>query len=288
MNDAIRSMLAAYDLDDRNQTLHALREILQEVALLGLWRSKFFESAAFYGGTALRILHGLDRFSEDLDFSLLKPNPSFSLANYGDALQKELESFGFEITFEDKVKQKKSPIESAFLKANTLKQMLLIQAPEAFLQGLSSNQNLKIKIEVDTEPPPGFETDTHFVLKPIPFSVRCYSLPDLFAGKLHAVLCRKWKNRVKGRDWYDLVWYIAHHPQVHLRHLEARMKQSGDLPKEVMLDGALLNQRLLETIDLLNVDLAKHEVSPFVKNQQALEIWSKDFFTALAEKIEPV
>lgn len=126
-------------------------------------------------------------------------------------------------------------IESAFLKADTFTQLLVIDADEEILQGVHRGQLLKIKLEVDTEPPPGFNTEMRYLLKPIPIPIRAYSLPDMFAGKLHAVLFRKWRNRVKGRDWYDLLWYAGHHPEVHMDHLESRMRCSGDYLDEECL-----------------------------------------------------
>jgi len=155
------------------------------------------------------VLHGLHRYSEDLDFSLLKPDESFSLKAYGNALLREISSFGFHVEFESRRKTKASAIESAFLKTNTYRQLIVIEAAQDLLRDLHPAKNLKIRLEVDTDPPGGFETETRYVLQPIAFSVRVYCLPDLFAGKLHAILCRKWKTRVKGRDWYDLVWYAG-------------------------------------------------------------------------------
>ena len=285
MHDAIRTMLDRYECRSRDETVSALREILQEVALLGLWRSKFFAHAAFYGGTALRVLHGLDRFSEDLDFSLLEPDASFSLAGYGDALEREISSFGFQVEFEGRDKKQESAIESAFLKANTYKQMILIGAGEELLSDLHPSQNLKIKLEIDTDPPPGFQTRTEYVLQPIPFSVRVYRLPDLFAGKLHAVLCRRWKTRVKGRDWYDLVWYVGRHPEVRLNHLEARMRQSGDYQGSEPLTPEALREHLNRAVEKLDVEQARREVAPFVRDQRALEIWSSDFFRQTVDRI---
>jgi hypothetical protein len=201
MNEAVGRMLARYEARRLEDYVRALREILQEIALLGLWRSKFFEHAAFYGGTALRILHGIDRFSDDLDFSLIRPSSRFDLSRYSTALQTEIRSFGFEVRVVTKEKEARSAIQSAFLKADTLKQLVVVEAGREMMRELPRGQVLKIKIEVDTDPPPGFETETRFLLHPIPFSVRTYVLPDLFAGKMHAVLCRRWKSRVKGRDW---------------------------------------------------------------------------------------
>ena len=217
MNEAIVRMLDRYQCRRVEDYVRALREILQEVALLGLWRSKFFEKAAFYGGTALRILYGMDRFSEDLDFSLLKPISDFDLSRYLGALEREIRSFGFEVSVTKREKTAESPVQSAFLKADTLKHLLVIETAEEVARQIPRGQVMKIKIEVDTDPPPGFDTENKFLLHPIPFSVRAFVLPDLFAGKMHAVLCRQWKSRVKGRDWYDLVWYAAYHPQLHLK-----------------------------------------------------------------------
>jgi len=286
MNDAIRSMLERYNCRVRDDYLHALREILQEVALLGLWRSKFFEHAAFYGGTALRILYGLDRYSEDLDFSLLGADTEFSLGDFGDALRREVESFGFSVEFKSRRKQRKSPVDSAFLKTNTIQQMILIGAGEELLRDVHPDQQLKIRLEVDRDPPSGFDTEFQYILKPIPFAVRSYTLPDLFAGKLHAVLCRKWKTRVKGRDWYDLVWYVGRHPEVHLIHLESRMRQSGDYVESTPLTMELLQDRLRQAIEVLDVERARQEVAPFITDQRALEVWSKDFFRQIVKRIK--
>jgi predicted nucleotidyltransferase component of viral defense system len=266
--------------------VRALREIMQEIALLGLWRSKFFENAAFYGGTAMRVLYGLDRFSEDLDFSLLKPMRQFDISKYLAALQKELEAFGFDVRVEQRNKAVSSPFQSAFLKANTFNQLLVIETPQKMLHEVPRGQVLKIKLEIDTDPAPGFSTRTKYLLQPIPFAVRAYALPDLFAGKMHAVLCRKWKTRVKGRDWYDLVWYAAHHPQLHLAHLEQRMRQSGHWKKEKALSAESFETLMQNAIDRLDVNQARREVEPFVGNPDSLEIWSRDFFRDVASRIQ--
>ncbi len=285
MHDAVRSMLDRYDCRTRDDYVNALREILQEIALLGLWRGKFFEHAAFYGGTALRILHGMDRFSEDIDFSLLKPDASFSLDAYGDALTREIQSFGFRVEFQRRKKAASSAIDSAFLKANTYRELIVIEAAEELLDDLHPERILKIRLEVDTDPPSGFETETQYVLQPIPFSVRVYRLPDLFAGKLHAVLCRKWKGRVKGRDWYDLVWYAGRHPEVRVSHLESRMRQSGDYSQDRPLDAELLTNILHNAVDNLDVEKARNEVAPFVRDRRELDVWSRDFFMQVIKRI---
>jgi hypothetical protein len=261
---------------------------VQELALLGLWRGKFFEHAAFYGGTALRILYGLDRYSEDIDFSLLEPDPDFSLGPYGEALLREIGSFGFRVEFEQKESPRQTTIESAFLKANTHSQLLTIETDRELLPGLHPGTILKIKLEVDRDPPGGFQTESRYLLQPIPFAVRTYCLPDLLAGKLHAILCRKWGTRVKGRDWYDLVWYAGHHPQVRIGHLETRMRQSGDYQDATPLTPTRLSHLLHQGVDNLDIDQARDDVSRFVRDRRALDIWSRDFFHAAIDRIETV
>lgn len=285
MNDAIARMLDRYKCQSVEDYVRSLREIMQEIALLGLWRSKFFEKAAFYGGTALRILYGMDRFSEDLDFSLLRPMKDFDLSRYSGAVERELLSFGFEAKVTTREKKNTNPVQSAFLRANTLKHLLTIKTAEGIAWPISRGQILKIKIEVDTDPPPGFVTENKFVLQPIPFSVRTFALPDLFAGKMHAVLCRKWKSRVKGRDWYDLVWYAANHPQLHLSHLEQRMIQSGHLDHGEQMNREKLYAMAEKAVDKLDVNQARKEVEPFVKNPEALEVWSREFFWDVIRRI---
>jgi hypothetical protein len=286
MHEAVTRMLAKYEPKSVDDSVRALREIIQEVALFGLWRAKFFEHAAFYGGTALRILYGLDRFSEDLDFSLLTPSPDFNLARYTASLEEELQAFGFNVRVEMVDKAVESAVQSAFLKANTRNELLVIEAGEELTGQVAAGQVLKVKIEVDTDPPPGFSTQTRYLLQPIPFAVRSYSLSDLFAGKMHAILFRKWKNRVKGRDWYDLVWYAANHPHLNLAHLEQRMRQTGHWSGDKSLSPVVFTDLLFEAIDRLDVNQARKDVAPFVKDQQMLALWSHDFFQDVASRIQ--
>jgi predicted nucleotidyltransferase component of viral defense system len=285
MHDAVARMLSKYENRSLDDQVRALREIIQEVALLGLWRARFFEHGAFYGGTALRILHGLDRFSEDLDFSLLAPTPDFSLNRFSAALEEEVRAFGFNLRVEALDKAVETAVQSAFLKATTRNELMVIETDERLTRNVPPGQVLKIKIEVDTDPPPGFATTTRYLLQPIPFAVRCYTLPSLFAGKLHALLFRRWNNRVKGRDWYDLVWYAAHHPQLNLFHLEQRMRQTGQWSGDARLRRQDFNELMNSAIDRLDIGQARQDVAPFVRDQQALAIWSADFFRDVAARI---
>jgi predicted nucleotidyltransferase component of viral defense system len=286
MHEAIANMLSRYNCRSSNDSINALREIIQEVSLLGLWRGKFFQQAAFYGGSALRIIYGLDRFSEDMDFSLLKPRLDFDISSYATSLQKECEAFGFEVRFEKIEKAVQTPIKSAFLKANTRKQLLVIETSEDIIQNVPKGKLLKIKIELDTDPPSGFITETKYILRPIPFTVKALTLPDLFAGKMHAVLCRRWKNRIKGRDWYDLVWYAANHPELHISHLEQRMRQTQDWEGENPLTKETFQNLLIEQIKGLDISKIRGEVEPFVKTPENLNIWSREFFWDVISRIE--
>jgi predicted nucleotidyltransferase component of viral defense system len=288
MNEAVRQMLASYEIRALGDSLRALREIMQEIALLGLWRSKFFEKSAFCGGTALRVLFGVDRFSEDLDFSLLKKNEIFDLDDYTAALRRELASFGFVVNVVTRTRLPEKAIQSAFLKADTRTEMITVEFERGLVQQVPRNQMLKIKLEVDTDPPPGFSTEMRYLLRPVPFAVRTFSLPDLFAGKMHAVLCREWKSRIKGRDWYDFVWFAAHHPELHLLHLEQRMRQTGHWTEPAPLTESDFRSLLERKIGRVDVDRIRGEVEPFVKDPGSLAIWSKRFFLDVASRIKTV
>jgi len=288
MNPALERLLQRHAPETPMAWVNALREVVQELALLGLWRSKFYEHTAFYGGTALRVFHRLPRFSEDMDFTLLEPDPEFDLAPHLEAIRTELASFGFSFAVEPRIKVVESAIESAFLKGNTRNNLLEIGAPEQLQDRFPGNQKLKIKLELDTQPPPGAETTVLTQLLPIPFQVKLYTLPCLFAGKLHAVLCRKWKTRVKGRDFYDFIWYLADDVPVHLQHLQQRMEQTGHWPAGKELDEAALKTLLRERFSVIDFDQAKADVQPFIRDADELALWSTDFFLGLVARVRGV
>lgn len=286
MNLAILSMLGRYKCATLQDYENALKEIMQEIALLGLWRSKFFEHAAFYGGTALRILHGLDRFSEDLDFSLLKPQKDFSLSPYLAAIEAELTGMGFSVTVEERDTNITTAIESAFIKAGTKEHLIKITVPEAVSDRIQKNKLMKVRFEVDTDPPGGFNTEVKTLLQPIPFSVNTYRMPDLFAGKLHAVLHRQWRARVKGRDYYDFVWYVSREVPVHLSHLEQRLRQSEGWASEREMQPSDLLGLLEKRFAELDVNVAKKEVAPFLRDPAAVDLWSREFFQSLLPRLK--
>lgn len=286
MTPIIQSMLEKYQCKTQADYERAIQETIQEIALLGLWRAKFFEHAAFYGGTALRILYGLNRFSEDLDFSLLEPNEKFDLSSYNTAIKTELDSFGFFTEVETKEKSNiHSKIQSAFIKANTRQQFLNIHVDHQLIRHIHKDKTIKIKMEIDIDPPPHFHTETKLLLEPIAFGVNTYTLPCLFAGKLHALLCRAWKNRIKGRDWYDFAWYVGKKITPDLRHLQERLTQSGNWPADKKLENNDLKELLLQRISNIDFSQAKEDVLPFIDDPMSVAVWSQDFFKEIVEKL---
>lgn len=228
MMSNIQSMLNQYNPQTAEEYRNALKEIVQEIALYGMNKSGFFQEGAFYGGTALRIFYGLQRFSEDMDFSLMYPNTSFSLSKYLPAIAEELSAVGLKMQVEQKNKTKASDIQSAFIKGGTLIQMIRIQQTDSsLLPGIHKQEQLRIKVEVDTNPPAGAGFELQYALRPVPYAVRLYDKPSLFAGKIHAVLCRNWAHRIKGRDLYDYIWYLSQNTPVNLFHLQKRLEQSN-------------------------------------------------------------
>lgn len=280
----IKDWIAEYQPNNEEETLSALREIMQEIALAGLSRTDFFGKAAFYGGTALRIFYNLDRFSEDLDFSLLQKLPDFSLEPYFMAIITEFEAAGLTISIREKDKKVKTNVESAFLKSETIWKELVLEdiVKQA---GIKSNKSIKIKIEVDCVPPLEFQTEEKLLLRPFSFYVKCFTRPSLFAGKMHALLFRKWKNRVKGRDWYDLEWYIKKNIPLDVRHFLQRIKDTGDWSKDSITKEEI-QQLLKNKIDAVSMDNIKEDVIRFIKDEKVLEIWSREYFYDLIEKLK--
>ena len=279
----IKEWLEEYKPTNNDEAENALREIMQEIALAGLQRSGFFEKAAFYGGTALRIFYGVKRFSEDLDFSLLELNPDFHLQPYLDGMLSEFNALGIEVTVREKIKSKQTAIDSAFLKPGTEWKEIILKGiiPQ---EKIGMRPDIKIKLEVDTNPPLGFATEEKLLLRPFSFYTKCFAAPDLFAGKMHALLFRKWKGRIKGRDWFDMEWYVKSNIPLHLEHFVSRSIQSGDWKKETV-SREQFTQLLNDKIDKVSMDDIKEDIVRFIPDDQPLEIWSRDYFKELAKRI---
>ena len=272
MNEVYQKMLSRYDLSTEQKKRNAIFEVNQQIVLAGLYHGGFFDSAAFYGGTCLRIFHGLQRFSEDMDFSLLKPNDNFDFKKYFQPIIDEFAIVGREVEITKKDKRSFGKVESAFLKDTT----------NVYDISFSTEKSTKIKIEVDTQPPLEFSTEHKLLLQPYSFMTRCFTLPCLFAGKMHALVFRSWKNRVKGRDWYDFEWYVRNRVPLDFKHLQERIKQFNGLVvnQEDFLE--MLKDKLAST----NINQAKQDVMPFLKNPNELNIWSNDYFLQLSQMIE--
>lgn len=286
MNGIIEEMLSQHNHKTLADKKNSIKEIVQEIILCGLSRSGFFKEAAFYGGTALRIFYGLDRFSEDLDFSLISPDPNYSLEKYLPFLERELGSYGFKFEIEMKHKNLDSGVQSAFVKGNTHEHILICYSDRNLAKTVIGNEMIKIKFEIDTLPPPYAGYDIKYKLLPIPYEIRLYDMPSLFAGKLHAVICRAWKNRVKGRDLYDYLFYMARGTTINLKHLNARLVDSGfeGAREDLTLDEI---KRILER-RFISIDYqqAKEDVLPFIQNPESLRIWSKEFFLSTIDSLK--
>ncbi|WP_288286646.1 nucleotidyl transferase AbiEii/AbiGii toxin family protein [uncultured Prevotella sp.] len=271
MSDIFEQMIAQHTIAGDNDRKNALYEVMQQVVLSGLYRGGFFKEAAFYGGTCLRIFHGLRRYSEDMDFSLLAKNPDFTLEPYFPAIIEEARLLGRTVTITKKDKRTFGKVESAFLKDNTDVYNLTFQTEKA----------LKIKIEVDVNPPLEFSTEQKLLMQPFSFTTRCFTLPDLYAGKMHALTFRAWKNRIKGRDWYDFEWYVRNRVTLDFEHLKVRTKEFNDidLTKELFLE--LLKERISKA----DIDVVKADVIPYIIDKRELDIWSNDYFLQLADMI---
>ena len=271
-NEIFNQMLSAYDLTTEQLKRNAIFEVNQQIILAGLYNGGFFNEAAFYGGTCLRIFHGLQRYSEDMDFSLLTPTTNFDFTQYFQPIIDQFAIIGREVEIKKKDKKKFGKVESAFLKDNT----------DVFDVTFQTEKAIKIKIEVDTQPPLKFNTEQKLLLLPGSFMTRCFALPDLFAGKMHALVYRVWKNRVKGRDWYDFEWYVRHNVPLDFTHLHERTLQFNN--ENISKDSFL--EKLKEHLATADINQVKADVLPFIRNPKEMDIWSNDYFLQLAELIK--
>lgn len=277
-NELIQQRLLVYQSQTILEQDNALNEIAQEIALLALSRAGFFTIAAFQGGTALRILYGLDRFSEDLDFILLTPYQRFVWDSYFENMQEEFNAYGYTLEMKSKAKLDKT-IRTAFLKTDSIGGFLIIK------DNRSNRPKLQIKLEIDTNPPAGSTYDLKYLDFPLPFSIQAQDLPSMFASKCHALLCRSY---VKGRDWYDFIWYVARLTKINFTLLDNALFQAGPWQNQTInLTPAWLEQQLKQKIINIDWHTAKQDVARFLKPRElaTLEIWSKDFFLSRLDKL---
>ena len=272
MNQLYEKMLSAYDQSTDAARRNAIYEVSQQIVLAGLADGGFFDKAAFYGGTCLRIFHGLNRFSEDMDFTLLKDDPSFSFEQYFQPVIDQFALVGRRVEIKKKDKQSFGKVESAFLKDTT----------EVYDLSFQTEKSIKVKIEVDTEPPRKFATEPKVLYLPKSFMTRCVALPDLYAGKMHALAFRAWKNRIKGRDWYDFEWYVRFGIVLDWNHLHERILQFNG--RDMTLDE--FKAALRERLGNADISRVKEDVLPFLNNPDELDIWSNDYFLQLVDMMK--
>lgn len=272
MNELYEKMLSAYDQSTETARRNAIYEVSQQIVLAGLADGGFFDKAAFYGGTCLRIFHGLNRFSEDMDFTLLKEDSSFSFEQYFQPVIDQFALVGRKVEIKKKDKKSFGKVESAFLKDTT----------DVYDISFQTERSIKVKIEVDTVPPLKFATEQKILLQPKSFLTRCVTLPDLYAGKMHALVFRAWKSRIKGRDWYDFEWYVRNGIPLDWNHLHERILQFNG--QEMTLDE--FKSALRDRLGSADISRVKEDVLPFLNNPGELDIWSNDYFLQLADMMK--
>ena len=286
MNNILQKMLEKYEINNEQDEINAMKEIIQEIVLSGLSRGLFFDEVAFYGGTALRIFYGLDRFSEDLDFALIKPNTNFDLSKYFVFIENEVKSYGLNLVVNKKEKEKDSNITSAFLKGDTMEHVMLFFTDNNHQTNNKLLKDIKIKFEVDINPPAGANYELKYQLLPSPYQIRLYDLPSLFAGKIHAILCRKWNLRTKGRDLYDYVFFLSLNIKVNIDLVKNKLIESKYIKESDSFNIDILRELLKEKFKEINYDNAREDVKPFIKNISSLDLWSKEFFISITDKLE--
>lgn len=286
MNNIINQMMLKYEIKNTNDEINTLKEIIQEIILSGLSRGNFFNEAAFYGGTALRIFYNLDRFSEDLDFVLINPNKDFELKNYFNYIEKELKAYGLNLEINEKEKNKDSNIASAFVKGDTLKLIIKFFPNDETHKYNHILKKIKIKFEVDVNPPLGATYERKYKLLPTPHEINLYDKESLFASKIHAILCRGWKNRVKGRDLYDYIFFLSNNTNVNLELIRNKLINSNYIKSKDNFDINDLKKLLIKKFSEIDYKEAKEDVMPFIKDIDTLKLWNSDFFISITENLK--
>jgi predicted nucleotidyltransferase component of viral defense system len=276
----IQDRLDGYGCRSTLEEEQALREITQEIVLAALGRTDFFQKAAFQGGTCLRIFHGMNRFSEDLDFALQKPDASFGLKPFLDALARELAAYGYDLEMDDRSKLD-GAVRMAFVKDDSLGNVLRLDYKPA----TGPLRKLRIKLEVDANPPAGATYETKYLDFPFPSAVCVFDMPSLFAGKLHALLCREY---LKGRDWYDFIWYTSRKTPANYALLSSALAQLGLWKdQDIRVDRPWCVQQLRAKIEAADWKHARDDVRRFVKPNElpSLDLWCRQFFLAQTDKL---
>lgn len=280
MIDLIKERLRRYGATNPLEEENAVKEILQEIALYALWRSDFFDVALFQGGTSLRILHGLPRFSEDLDFLLRAPNPEFDWSPYLSGLIQVAAEFGVKLDAQPPARMDKA-IHAALLKNDSIANQL-----DLSFAGQDRRKAIRIKLEIDVNPPLGSGEATSFLDFPLDYEVRHQDLPSNFALKIHALLCRGF---LKGRDWFDFSWYVSRDIAPNLSLLRNALIQAGPWKGDaaIPVDMEWLKAALSEAIAKIDWKAAGDDVARFLRPAElrSVELWSERFFLAKVEKL---
>lgn len=277
---AIQDRLNSYGCASTIEEEQALREITQEIVLAALGRTSFFDKAAFQGGTCLRIFHGVNRFSEDLDFALRKPDRMFELGEYLKCVVEDLKAFGYQIEIDDRGGLEEV-VKKAFLKDDSIGRLLNL----GFRPRSGPLRKIRIKFEVDSNPPLGATYEVKVMDFPFPAAVSTFDLPSLFAGKMHALLCREY---VKGRDWYDFLWYAARTTKPNFVLLGSSLHQTGPWAgKTPFVDEAWCHLELSRKIKSLDFLKIREDVRRFLRpvEEASLGLWTQEFFLERATKL---
>ena len=285
MDSKLHELVSKYNIVTIENKKNAIKEIIQEIVLVGLYKAKFFDKAAFYGGTALRIFYGLNRFSEDLDFSLIEKDNNFNFDNYFPSIVDVAHKYGLNVEITSKEKIESTDIKSAFLKSNIIETITLFFGEED-VKHINHNERIKIKFEVDITPPPLVTYEIKYRLSPEPYSIRLYDKESLFSGKLHAVICRGWKSRVKGRDLYDYIFYLQNDIKFNLIHLQERLIDSNFITRDDEFNLEIVKNILKRRFEQIDFDEAKDDVKPFIKDKDVLDVWSKKFFISITDSLK--
>ena len=280
MEDTLRAKLAEYEPANTVDQENVLAEILQHFILASLGRAGFFKEAIFHGGTCLRIVHGTNRFSEDLDFLLNKPNPEFAWKTYLDAASKDCAAEGIQLEIRDR-SAADTTVKKAFLKTDSIGKVVLLDLPHA----RHPHSKLRIKLEIDSNPPAGSVRETHYITFPTTVAISTQTLESGFATKSHALLCRTY---TKGRDWYDFIWYVSRKTAPDYPLLSNALEQQGPWAGqgvEVTPEWYLENMR--EQIKRVDWEAARRDVERFVyaSEQEGLALWCTDFFLYHVDKL---
>lgn len=286
MKTAIETMFNLNKKETLEENKAILREIVQSLILVGLSKAGFFNVASFYGGTALRIFYGLNRYSEDLDFTLKNDDKDFSLDKYIKVIEEVALSYGLKVDVKTKSKRTLTSIESAFCKLNTYQTFLSLKFEDSNINLLHKDEVLNVKFEVDTNPPLGFNSEDKWLDFPEIAAINVLDLSSLFAGKIAAILCRTYKNRVKGRDYYDYVFFIKNKVSPNLTYLKNKLIENGKIKEEDRFNIEIVKEMLINKFNEIDYEMVKNDASNFTIDNEDLRYYSKELFIDLTKRLK--